>query len=236
VTGGLGPRFALPGCWQRLWVVCPSWYNRRQPEGRPMMTHTAHLPLQGLMAGFRRFSVAEYHRLIQVGILTEDDNLELLEGYLVHKMPRNPPHDATLQKLLMRLLRVLPLGWDLRIRSAITLSDSEPEPDSAVVLGNARTYTARHPGPADVGLVVEVADLILPGDRDDKGRIYARAGIVCYWIINLGDRQVEVYTSPSGPTASPTFAQRTDYRAGDQVPLVLDGTTVAQIAVQELLP
>ena len=63
-----------------------------------MTTQTAHLPYQGTVAGFRRFSVAEYHRLIELGILTEDDNLELLEGYLVHKMSRNPPHDAAIQK------------------------------------------------------------------------------------------------------------------------------------------
>ena len=76
----------------------------------------------------------------------------------------------------------------------------------------------------------------LAGDRDDKGRIYAAAGILSYWIINLVDRQVEVYTSPSGPAAQPGYSQRAVYRAGDYVPLVLDGTTIAQIAVQDLLP
>ena len=59
-----------------------------------MATEAINLPIQGMMAGFRRFSVAEYHKLIQLGILTEDDNLELLEGYLVHKLPRKPPHDG----------------------------------------------------------------------------------------------------------------------------------------------
>src|SRR5215470_17301210 len=105
-----------------------------------MTTQTAHLPLQGIMAGFRRFSVAEYHKLIDIGILTEDDNLELLEGYLVHKMSRNPPHDGTLQLLQEILAPVLPAGWRLRIQSAITLPDSEPEPDGAVARGDARTY------------------------------------------------------------------------------------------------
>jgi Uma2 family endonuclease len=74
----------------------------------------------------------------------------------------------------------------------------------------------------------------LPGI--DKCRIYARAGVVCYWIINLADRQIEVYTSPSGPMASPSYGQRTDYRAGAQVPLVLDGVTAANVAVLDLLP
>jgi Uma2 family endonuclease len=188
------------------------------------------------MAGFRRFSVAEYHKLIELGILTEDDNLELLEGYLVHKMSRNPPHDSCLHLTLRAFLRVLPPDWCLRIQSAITLSDSEPEPDLAAVRGDERRYAARHPGPSDVGVVVEVSDSTLPGDRDDKGRIYAAAGIPNYWIINLVDRQVEVYTSPSGPATQPGFAQRAIYRAGDNIPLVLDGVVVAQLAVGDLLP
>ena len=153
-----------------------------------MTTQTAHLPYQGIMAGFRRFSVAEYHRLIEIGILTEDDNLELLEGYLVHKMSRNPPHDAAIQKITKKLLRVLPAGWDLRVLSAVTLKESEPEPDFAVVRGDETAYLTHHPGAADVGLVSEVADSTLAGDRSDKGRIYARAGLPCYWIINLVDR------------------------------------------------
>lgn len=201
-----------------------------------MATQTVNLPIQGTMAGFRRFTVAEYHKLIDLGILTEDDNLELLEGYLVHKMTRKPPHDGTLDLIRETLRPLLPAGWMLRIQAAITLSDSEPEPDGAIVRGNARSYLARHPGPADVGLVAEVADSTLSADRIDKCRIYARAGIACYWIVNLNDRQIEVYTAPSGPTPSPGYGQRVDYRVGDQVPLVLDGATAAAIPVQDLLP
>ena len=200
------------------------------------MTQAPHLPYQGRMAGFRRFSVAEYHRLIELGMLTEDDNIELLEGYLVHKMSRNPPHDAAIQKGMKRWLRVLPAGWDLRVQSAITLTESEPEPDFTIVRGDENDYLARDPTAADIGLVVEVSDSTLPGDRDDKGRIYARAGIPCYWIVNLVDGQIEVYTSPSGPVADPKFAQRVDHRPGDSVPLILGGTTVVQVAVQDLLP
>ena len=188
------------------------------------------------MAGFRRFSVAEYHKLIEIGILTEDDNLELLDGYLVHKMSRNPPHDAALQLIQETLPRFLPAGWCLRMQSAITLSRSEPEPDAALVRGNARTYATHHPKPPDIGLVIEVSDSTLDGDRIDKGRLYAEAGIACYWIVNLVDRQIEVYTQPSGATATPAFAQRRDYRMGDDVSLALDGIVVANIPVRDLLP
>jgi len=188
------------------------------------------------MAGFRRFSVAEYHKLIEIGILTEDDNLELLEGYLVHKMSRNPPHDATLQLIQATLPQLLPAGWCLRMQSAITVGGSEPEPDGAIVRGDARTYSSRHPGAADIGLVIEVADTTLAGDRADKGRIYARADITFYWIVNLVDRQVEVYTIPSGPIVSPAYAQRQDFRMGADVALMLDGIAAASIAVRDLLP
>jgi Uma2 family endonuclease len=188
------------------------------------------------MAGFRRFSVAEYHRLTELGILSEDDNLELLEGYLVLKMPRNPPHDGTVHRVLKRLIRVMPGGWDVRVQSAVTLPDSEPEPDLAVVRDDPDGYTHRHPGAADIGLVIEVSDSTLPGDRADKGRVYARAGIGRYWIVNLPDRQVEVYTGPSGPTATPAYAQRQDHRVGDSVTIELDGAVIASLPVQELLP
>jgi Uma2 family endonuclease len=201
-----------------------------------MTPQAPSLPLLGRQAGFRRFSVAEYHRLIQIGILTEDDNLELLEGYLIHKMSRNPPHDSALVRALKRLTRVLPVGWEVRPQCAITLPDSEPEPDLAVVREDPTEYSTRHPGPGDIGLVIEVSESTLDGDREDKGRIYARAGLVCYWIINIPDRQVEEYTGPSGPTTSPAYASRRDHKIGDVVPLVLDGARVADVPVRELFP
>ncbi len=201
-----------------------------------MTTQAGHLPYQGTTAGFRRFSVSEYHRLIELGMLTEDDNLELLEGYLVHKMSRNPPHDAAIQKGTKKWLRLMPAGWDLRVQSAVTLIGSEPEPDFAIVRGDENDYLTHHPTAADIGLVIEVSDSTLPGDRDDKGRIYARAGILCYWIININDRQIEVYTSPSGAVPDPRFAQRVDHRVGDSVSLVLVGAAPIQVAVQDLLP
>src|SRR5947199_4694152 len=114
-----------------------------------MTTQAAHLPYQGTLAGFRRFTLDEYHRLIELGILTEDDNLELIEGYLVLKMARNPPHDGALHRTLKRLLKALPAGWDIRVQSAVTLTLSEPEPDLVVVRPAAEDYARPHPGRAD---------------------------------------------------------------------------------------
>jgi hypothetical protein len=201
-----------------------------------MTPPTAHLPLQGIMAGFHRFTVDEYHRLIEIGIITENDNLELIEGYVVQKMGKNPPHSCSLGLTTKLLNRLIPANWIVRVQDPITLSDSEPEPDLAVARGDARTFATHHPRPSDIGVVIEVADSSLAYDRADKTRIYGRAGIVCYWIINLVDAQIEVYTSPSGSTASPGYAQRQDYRPGDAVPFLLDGALIANIPVQELLP
>jgi Uma2 family endonuclease len=186
--------------------------------------------------GFRRFSVSEYHRLIELGILTEDDDIELLNGYVVKKMSRSPVHAAAIQKGTKRWLRLLPPGWDLRVQSAITLSESEPEPDFAIVRGDESLYVERHPTVGDVGLVIEVSDANLRGDQADKGAIYAQEGIECYWIVNLNDRLIEVYSSPTESVPDPRYAQRVDYREGDSVSLPLPGGTQLQVAVKDLLP
>lgn len=188
------------------------------------------------MAGFRRFSVAEYHKLIEAGVLTENDRLELLDGYLVEKMPHNPIHDGTLQKVNRRLLTLLPTGWEARVQMAVTLSTSEPEPDVAVVRESADGYMTRHPGGADIGLMIEVSNSTLDSDRDDKIPLYARDAIPVYWIVNLIDRQIEVHGQPSGPTSSPTYGTRNTYKPGDAVPVVLAGVTVGSVAVTDLLP
>src|SRR5262249_35375798 len=105
-----------------------------------------------------RFSVKQYHRMVETGILTENHRAELLEGWVVAKMPQNPPHGAAVWLVQTALLPRLPAGWVLRIQSPITTKDSEPEPDAAVVRGPGDRYFDAHPQPRDVSLVVEVAD------------------------------------------------------------------------------
>jgi Uma2 family endonuclease len=200
------------------------------------MTPTKTPVTYGLDASIPRFSVARYQKMIEAGILTPEDKVELLENYVVLKMPRNPPHDGTNQLIGESLAPAIPPGWRLRAQLTVVLADSQPEPDFAIVRGNARTYLTRHPGPADVGLVIEVADTSLLRDQRDKTRIYARAGIACYWIVNLPDRRVEFYSQPSGPVAVPAYGSFQVYQPGDAVPLVLDGLAVASVAADELLP
>jgi Uma2 family endonuclease len=200
------------------------------------MTPTATPVTYGLDASIARFSLARYQRMIETGILTSEDKVELLENYVVLKMPRNPPHDGTNQLVDETLAPKVPKGWRLRNQLTVVVSDSQPEPDFAIVRGDARTYLNRHPGPADVGLIIEVADSSLLRDQRDKTRIYARAGIVCYWIVNLPDRRIEVYTQPSGPIDVPAYASFQLFQPGDAVPLVLDAITVGTVPVDELLP
>src|SRR5215510_8038181 len=121
------------------------------------MNTTATPVTYGLDASIARFSVARYQRMIEAGILTAEDKVELLENYVVLKMPRNPPHDGSVQLVSETLFPVIPQGWRLRVQLTVVLPDSQPEPDFAIVRGNARTYMARHPGPPDIGLVIEVA-------------------------------------------------------------------------------
>ncbi len=190
-----------------------------------------------MTSSLRKFSVDEYHRLIQIGILTEEDPVELLEGWIVLKMSHNPPpHDACVELVEEAIRPKLPAGWRLRIQSAITTDDSEPEPDFVVVSGDPRSRRQRHPGPADITLVGEVADSTLARDRVDKARLYARAKIAMYWIVNIADGQVEVYSDPTGPDASPVYRRREDFLPGSEVPLLIGGKEVARLPVTSLLP
>lgn len=183
----------------------------------------------------QKISVAEYHEMIERGELDENDRVELLEGELVAKMTIHPPHSYSTH-VAWKLLDSLSPGYVARSQDPVTLSTSEPEPDVSFAKGHLKDFKSRHPGPTDLRLVVEVADSLLDTDREVKGRIYARERIAEYWIINLVDEHVEVYTQPSGPDASPAYPTRTDYPRGSAVPFALDGVPVSAIAVNDLLP
>lgn len=148
----------------------------------------------------RRFSVAEYEQIARAGILTEDDSVELLEGLIVEKMTKYPPHDATIDILAQLLWRLLPLGWFPRVQNVLVTTDSEPEPDLAVTRGRPQEYMQRHPVAADVALIIEVAESSIHRDRR-KRKIYARAGVAQYWIFDLNAGQIEMYAEPDAAAA-----------------------------------
>ena len=147
---------------------------------------------------FYRLSVGQYHAMIDGAILKPDANAELLYGPLVRKLSKTPPHSTARTKLL-RLLQAA-VGETVRAQVPITLGDGDGEPDIAVVRGRAEDYATRHPAPAEVESVIEVADASLQTDRGVKLHGYARAGIKAYWIVNLTHRTIEVYTRPSAST------------------------------------
>ncbi len=184
----------------------------------------------------RIFSVDEYHRLIAEGFFAQDERFELLDGLIVNKMARDPLHDASLAAARRVLDSRLPAGWHVRVQSAVTTGSSEPEPDLTVVRGTEFDYVSRHPGAGDADLVVEVANSSLSGDREWKGLIYAQARFPVYWIVNLIDMRVEVYTDPSGPDPAPAYRRRQDFVIGRSIPLTIGDVTVEPVAVVDILP
>jgi Uma2 family endonuclease len=181
------------------------------------------------------FTVQQYERLAETGVLTANDRVELLEGLIVDKVTQNPPHNAAIDLGRSVLQGLLPPGWIIREQKAVRLIDSEPEPDLAVVRGPVKRYARRHPRPTDIAQAVEVADTSLADDRNRKGRIYARARIPVYWIINLVEAKVEVYTQPRGGRV-PAYRERRDYGRDDVIPLIIAGQEVGVVAVRDLLP
>jgi len=177
-------------------------------------------------------NVHEYERIGAAGAL-DDERVELIDGYMVKKMPKNPPHSWTTQKIFNLLTGFLPPGWLPRQEQPIRIPDfDEPEPDIAIVRGSIDDYKQRHPEPPDVALVIEVSESTLDRDQLEKLPAYARGSIPVYWIVNLVERWVEVYT---GPTPG-GYTTRQDYPRGQSVPVVIDGGEIGRIAVDDILP
>jgi Uma2 family endonuclease len=193
-------------------------------------------PPLAAVATLRRFTTAEYHAMLTAGILYEGERVELLEGLVVEKPVKNPPHEGALKRITIRFPRLLPAGWTIQIQGVVVLSDSEPEPDGAVIRGDETAYDTRHPDARDVGIVIEVSDTSLAFDRRQKGRIYARAGIPVYWVVNVIDKQIEVYMDPDSAASPPEYRVRQDYRPGDALPITLAGSVASTIPVTDLLP
>lgn len=140
----------------------------------------------------RKFTVAQYRQLGELGVLTAEDRVELLEGWIVEKMNQRPIHGFIVRLLNELFQRELPEGWLCQCQLPITTERSEPEPDLAIVHGSHTDFRARHPSGADCRLVIEVADTSLEKDRS-KAAIYQEAGVEEYWIVNVSEQVVERY-------------------------------------------
>src|SRR5881397_4121970 len=145
----------------------------------------------------RRFTVDEYHRMGEAGILNEDDRVELIRGEIVQMSPIGIQHAACVARLTEILLGRLRGRATLWPQNPLTiLPDSEPQPDIILLRHRADFYAGELPGPDDVALLVEVADTSLRYDRHVKGPLYAEAGVQDYWIVDLTGGAVEVHREP----------------------------------------
>jgi Uma2 family endonuclease len=184
----------------------------------------------------RRFTRAEYERLIDLGVFQPGEDIELIGGELMVAEPQGAPHYTAIRKTAKALEAAFGPGWEVRTEGPIGLDDeSEPEPDVAVVPGAPDDYARAHPSrPA---LTVEVAESSLALDRQRKGSLYARAGLPDYWVLNLVDRVLEVYREPAPDSAAPfgwRYGRSEVFEASARVtPLAAPGSS---IPVSRLLP
>jgi Uma2 family endonuclease len=182
-----------------------------------------------------RLTLEQYEAMVDSGIFTGRDRVHLINGFLVAKMIQNDPHATADELCGDELARVIPPGWHVRSAKPIRIPspgrDSKPEPDRSVARGHVRDYSRRSPEPADMALVVEVSDASLDDDRK-QAEIYGRVGIPFYWIVNLVDGQVEVYSNPG-----PSGYQSLDVLApGHVLTVIIDSVEVGEVPVANILP
>jgi Uma2 family endonuclease len=184
----------------------------------------------------RRWTRAEYDRLIEIGFFQPGDPIELIGGQLMVAEPQSAEHYTAIRKCVRTLEAAFGAGWEVRSQGPVGLDDeSEPEPDVAVVPGAPENYRRKHP--SRPVLTVEVALTSLVVDRQHKGSLYARAGLGDYWVLNLIDRVLEVYREPVADPAA-AFGWRYGRRemltaSGRIAPLA---APASKIAVSDLLP
>jgi Uma2 family endonuclease len=147
------------------------------------------------MKTLAKWSIEDYHRMIKEGIL-RDRRVELLAGEIVEMSPETPIHYVTSKRGAKYLEDLLRDKAEVRFKGSITLHDSEPEPDIAIVRLPESAYCDRHPAPEDIFWLVEVAHSSLRKDLEIKTAIYATAMIPEYWVLNLATRQMTVFRNP----------------------------------------
>ena len=162
----------------------------------------------------RKWTAVEVMKLVEVGVLGEDDPLELIEGELIEMTPQGPPHRSIVHKLTMKLARACPEGISVAVQLPVAASETSlPEPDLALVRGDGEAFAVQHPTGADVLLAIEVAWSSQSIDRA-KASVYARAGVSVYWLIDLKAARLE---ERSEPTAAGEYRVTRVLRADDEV-------------------
>ncbi|HEY9620777.1 MAG TPA: Uma2 family endonuclease [Crinalium sp.] len=146
----------------------------------------------------KRWTVEDYHRMSELGILDADERTELIAGQIILMAAKGTPHVTALQLLANALRDRLGNAAVIRTQDPIQLDDfSEPEPDLVIAQGTVLDYAAHHPRPDQIYLVVEVADSTLKQDCEIKDKLYAQAGITDYWVLDLKNRQLHIFRNPT---------------------------------------
>ena len=185
-----------------------------------------------------RITVEEFHRMVDRGVFGDEPRVELIEGVIVDKMGKNPPHIQATDQIQYLLIRIVPEGFFFSMSNPVTIEerDSEPEPDAMVLRGRLKDFAGRKRTPRDAALVIEVSDTSYAYDRHTKWASYASAGVPVYWIFDLNRRRLEVHSDPAGEGPEATYRGTRLYLEDEEVPLVLDGREVARFAVKDILP
>ena len=177
----------------------------------------------------RKLTIAEYYRMGEAGILSEDDRVELIEGELIAMAPIGSDHSGTVNGLTRLLVLNVGNGGVVAVQNPVRLSDhTEPQPDFSVMRPRADNYRRSHPRPEDVLLIVEIAHSSLNYDRAIKRPLYARHGIPEYWVVDLAAGEVEVCRDPKGDTYA--FVSRIG-RGGVLEPALLPGVAISVAAI-----
>ncbi len=180
------------------------------------------------MTTLAKWSVDDYHQMIESGILSER-HVELLRGEIVEMSPETPIHYTTAKKGSKYLEKLLEGKADVRFNGPITLSNSEPEPDIAIVRLPESSYHNRHPHPQDIFWIIEVAKTSLKKDLETKLTIYARAKIQEYWVVDLSTQQLIVFRSPQ----EGKYLEQSTLTTGNITPLAFSDVNVS---VEQILP
>jgi Uma2 family endonuclease len=163
----------------------------------------------------RLFTVHDYYRMAEAGILHDDDRVELIEGEIIQMPPIGSLHASVVDRFTALIYsQSQPQLVHVRVQNPVRLDDrSEPVPDLALLRPQADRYRSAHPTPRDVLLLVEVSDTTLAYDRDIKLPLYATAGVPEVWIANIAAQQIEIYRDP----AECEYRSRTEARTGEVV-------------------
>ncbi len=168
----------------------------------------------GTTLPLRAWTAAEYHQMVDAGVLAEDDRVELIEGAIVDMTPVGARHAASVKALARTLQHQVGDRLVVSVQDPVRLSpSSEPQPDLALLAWRDDLYRDELPGPADVLLVIEVADSSVVTDREVRIPLYGRAGVAESWLVDLVAGTVEIYRDPS-PTG---YRERSVHHDGDAV-------------------